>query len=272
MHFSEDRLKDIFAAARRVFVFTGAGASKESGLPTFREIDGEWKRYDPMTFATMDGFVHDPTLVWNMYRDRQKQIARAEPNPGHFALAEMESYYPEFLLATQNVDDLHERAGSRKMVKIHGDAWQMRCLDCGEVYDVRDCDLPDEFAPQTLPKCPDCGALCRPNIVWFGEYLNCEVLEHAIHHAATCDLMLVVGTSGEVSNGYGLVQYAKHSGATVVEINPNEGALTPLRRLLDSRAVGHGPAEALGGSRGRTLRHPEHTLRHPERSRGICFS
>jgi NAD-dependent deacetylase len=226
--FTEEKLRDIFTKARSVFAFTGAGASQESGLPTFREIDGEWKRYDPMTFATMAGFVHDPLLVWNMYRSRQKQISQAEPNPGHVVFARMEDYYPDFLLATQNVDDLHERAGSRKMVKLHGDAWQMRCLHCEAIHDVRDFDLPDEFTADTLPKCPDCGSLCRPNIVWFGEYLDRDILERAIHHAANCDLMLVIGTSGEVSNGYGFVQYARHSGATVIEINPNEGALTPF--------------------------------------------
>jgi len=223
---SSDEMVRAFAKAKRVFVFTGAGASKESGLPTFRETDGEWKKYDPMTFATMDGFTREPVTVWNMYRMRQKQIAQAQPNPGHITIARMEEYYPEFLLATQNVDDLHERAGNRKMVKIHGDAWQMRCLECSEVYDVRDFDFPDEFTRDTLPRCIDCHGLCRPNIVWFGEYVPREALMAAVNSSTNCDLMLIVGTSGEVSSGYGFADYAQRSGATIIEVNPSEGALT----------------------------------------------
>ena len=138
----------------------------------------------------------------------------------------MEQYYPEFLLATQNVDDLHERAGSKKLVKIHGDAWQMRCLECSDVTDVRDRDLPDEFVADTLPKCDKCGGLCRPNIVWFGEYVPHDAMLQAMTASATCDLMLIVGTSGEVSGGYGFTECALANDASVVEINPASGALT----------------------------------------------
>lgn len=222
----EDRLIEAFATAKRVFVFTGAGASKESGLPTFREDDGTWKQYDPMTMATMAGFTRDPVMVWNMYRLRQRQIAQSEPNPGHVTLASMEHHYPQFLLATQNVDDLHERAGSKKMVKLHGDAWQMRCLECFAVYDIREFHFPDQFDADTLPRCPHCGSLCRPNIVWFGEYVPRAPMVAAVTSSASCDLMLIVGTSGEVSNGYGFAEYALANGATVVDINPAQGALT----------------------------------------------
>lgn len=223
---AKDQLLDAFEQAKRVFVFTGAGASKESGLPTFRDTDGEWKKYDPMTFATMEGFARDPVAVWNMYRLRQRQIADAQPNLGHITLARMEHRYTEFLLATQNVDDLHERGGSRKMVKLHGDAWQMRCLDTSEVFDTRDFDMPDEFTLDTLPRCPRCDGICRPNIVWFGEYVPQDAMYAAMSSAATCDLMLIVGTSGEVSNGYGFAEYAIANGARIIEINPSEGSLT----------------------------------------------
>lgn len=222
----QEEIVDAFVKAKRVFVFTGAGASKESGLPTFRETEGEWRKYDPMTFATLEGFLGDPVAVWNMYRLRQRQIAEAQPNPGHITLARMEQSYDEFLLATQNVDDLHERAGSSKMVKIHGDAWQMRCMNCEEVYDVRDFDFPDEFTADDLPRCIRCDVLCRPNIVWFGEYVPRGPMMAATNGAAACDLMLIVGTSGEVSNGYGFVEYALANGAKVVEVNPAAGALT----------------------------------------------
>lgn len=226
----QQQLVELLARAKRVFVFTGAGASKESGLPTFRDLDGEWRKHDPMTFATLEGFLDHPVDVWNMYRLRQRQIAAAQPNLGHIVLARMDAYYPEFLIATQNVDDLHERAGSKRLVKIHGDAWQMRCLENGDVFDVRDFDLPDKFTEETLPKCPDCGCLCRPNIVWFGEYVPQEPMLAAIRSASTCDLMLVVGTSGEVSNGYGFAEYALRNGASVVEVNPTESALTRYAR------------------------------------------
>lgn len=225
-------------AARRVFVFTGAGASKESGLPTFREIDGEWAAHDPMTFATLEGFIREPTQVWNMYRLRQRQVGQAQPNPGHMIIAEMERRYPEFLLCTQNVDDLHERAGSRKMVKIHGDCWGMRCLECNHVRDTRELELPEEFTAETLPTCDRCGALCRPNIVWFGEHVPYDALTASIEAASTCDLMLIVGTSGEVSSGYGFVDYAASHGATVAEINPSEGHLTQHAHIWIAEPAG----------------------------------
>ncbi|NLN75752.1 MAG: NAD-dependent protein deacylase [Armatimonadetes bacterium] len=226
-----DELVDAFANARSVFVFTGAGASKESGLPTFREIDGEWNQYDPMTYATLDGFLSEPVRVWNMYRLRQRQIGDAQPNAAHIVIAQMESRYPHFLLTTQNVDDLHERAGSRKMVKIHGDCWGMRCMHCSEVFDTREFSLPDEFTSETLPRCPHCEVLCRPNIVWFGEFVPDEAMFASIERASSCDVMLVVGTSGEVSGGYGFVERASMHGATIVEINPTEGILTQHAHL-----------------------------------------
>ncbi|MCE5322909.1 NAD-dependent deacylase [bacterium] len=223
---SQDQLIDILKKSRNVFVFTGAGVSKESGLPTFRDLDGEWTKYDPMTFATLDGFLHNPVMVWNLYRTRQKQIAAAQPNPGHVAIAQMESYYPEFLLCTQNVDDLHERAGSRKIVKIHGDVTKVRCIDCGRTHMVADYDFPDEFDDDSLPKCSGCGGLCRPDIVWFGEYVPQEAFIASTMAATECDLMLIVGTSGEVSGGYGFAERAIHHGAKIVEVNPTQGALT----------------------------------------------
>ena len=221
-----DQLIDTFTGAKRVFVFTGAGASKESGLPTFRDDDGLWKKYDPMTLASMEGFLSDPVMVWNTYRLRQRQITAAQPNPGHITLAQMESHYKDFLIVTQNVDDLHERAGSTKLVKIHGDAWQMRCLNCSRIFDVREFDYPDEFTENDIPVCVDCEVLCRPNIVWFGEYVPVDSMRRAIEAAANCDLMLIVGTSGEVSGGYGFIDYALANGAKIVEVNPAEGNLT----------------------------------------------
>ncbi len=235
---SYDNAARALAGACRVFVFTGAGVSKESGLPTFREIDGEWKHYDPMTFATMEGFNRDPVLVWNMYRLRQKQIVEAKPNPAHLTLAAIESHYPSFLLATQNVDNLHERAGSTKIAKLHGDAGELRCLDCEAVLDASLFDLPDEFSTETLPKCTKCGSLCRPNIVWFGEMVPMEPMSAAATAASLCDLMIIVGTSGEVSGGYGFAEYARANRATIIEVNPHRGHLTRFADYWISQPAG----------------------------------
>lgn len=231
-------LIDVFRFAGKVFIFTGAGVSKESGLPTFREADGLWKKYDPMTLATPEAFSRDPVSVWNMYRMRQEQILKAQPNPAHLTLAAMDDCYDEFLLCTQNVDDLHERAGSRRMVKLHGDAMQMRCLGCEAVFGLRDTRFPEEFTLETLPKCCECGYLCRPNIVWFGEYVPEAPLMASIRSSAGCDLMLVIGTSGEVSGGYGFADYAQANKAIIVDVNPAEGTLTQQATFWVSEPAG----------------------------------
>lgn len=225
MHF-DTKMVDALRSAKKVLVFTGAGISKESGLPTFRDLDGEWTKYDPMTFATLKGFLSNPVLVWNNYRTRQKQIAATIPNPGHIALADFENYYGDYLLVTQNVDDLHERAGSHKLVKIHGDAFRVKCLDCGTKYRSDDIDLPEELIETNLPRCAKCNGLCRPDIVWFGEYVNEDDINKAYHYANTCDMAIVIGTSGEVSRGYGLVQSVARRYETVIEVNPQDTALT----------------------------------------------
>lgn len=235
---SNNQLISAFRDAKKVFVFTGAGVSKESGLPTFRDGDGLWKKFDPMTLATPEAFASDPVSVWNMYRMRQRQICEAEPNPAHITLARMEEYYPEFLLSTQNVDDLHERAGSRKMVKLHGDAMQMRCVECSRIFDLRGKSFPEEFTTDTLPKCTGCSGLCRPNIVWFGEFVPQEPMMKSVTSAANCDLMLIVGTSGEVSGGYGFVQYADSNGATIVDINPTQSSLAHFASFWVSEPAG----------------------------------
>lgn len=237
MFFSPELISDM-KSAKKVLVFTGAGVSKESGLPTFRDLDGVWTKYDPMTFATLEGFLAQPVLVWNNYRSRQMQISATQPNPGHKIIAAMESYYPDFLLVTQNVDDLHERAGSKNMVKIHGDAFSVRCTNCNTRYRSKDMNLPEEFTEETLPKCAKCGGLCRPDIVWFGEYVNEDDINRAYDYANTCDLIFVVGTSGEVSRGYGLAQTVSRRGAVVVEVNPNRGYLTDYAKHIVSFPAG----------------------------------
>ena len=237
MHFDTDLIDDL-RNSQKTLVFTGAGISKESGLPTFRDLDGEWTKYDPMTFATLEGFLSDPVLVWNNYRMRQSQISAAEPNPGHEIIAAMETYYPEYLLVTQNVDDLHERAGSRKMVKIHGDAFSVKCVDCSKKYKSKDFEFPETFAYETLPRCSQCDGICRPDIVWFGEYVNESDISRAYDYANTCDIAIVVGTSGEVSRGYGLAQTVAERGKPVIEVNPNDTALTEYASYIIRQSSG----------------------------------
>lgn len=220
MPFDEQAISSI-ANAKRVFVFTGAGISKESGLPTFRDLSGLWIKYDPMTLATPEAFHQDPAKVWSMYAERCKEVLKAQPNPAHITLACMEPHYEEFLICTQNVDDLHERAGSTNVVRIHGDIRRMRCVECSARFQI---NLP----PEDLPRCQRCEGICRPDIVWFGEMLPPGPLEESLLAAGTCDLMLIIGTSGEVSGGYGFTELAARAGAHIIEINPNESRLSHL--------------------------------------------
>lgn len=223
---------NLLRAARKVVVFTGAGVSKESGIPTFRGADGLYQSKDIMALASQEAFQNDPVEVWNMYRRRQENIAEAQFNPGHTVIAEMEKFFPGFILITQNIDDLHERAGSRKIIKLHGDIFKVRCLKDGVTFDARDVELPEKFDRDTMPRCPECNTLCRPHIVWFGEYLDQWDLQQSIEASASSDAFLIVGTSGLVSGGYGFAEYAKSNGAVVIEVNPEPSALSHLTDFL----------------------------------------
>ena len=215
--------------ASSIAVLTGAGVSAESGIPTFRGKGGLWKQYRPEDLATPQAFARDPKLVWEWYDWRRGLIARAAPNPGHVALAAIESRASKFTLITQNVDDLHERGGSRNVLHVHGSIWTVRCLDCHtETTDMR-APLPD------LPPRCECGGLLRPGVVWFGETLPPRVWESAERAARQADLFLVVGTSAVVYPAAGLAQIAKASGARVVEINL---AATPLSGEIDESLEG----------------------------------
>ena len=213
------------AALRRaghVAVLTGAGVSAESGVPTFRQAQtGLWARYDPQELATPDAFRRQPQLVWDWYAWRRELVAGVAPNPGHYALAALERRVARLTLITQNVDSLHQRAGSRAVIELHGNLARIKCS--------REARVVAEWAATAdrPPRCPACGALLRPDVVWFGEALPPEALDAAIAAAETADVFLTVGTSGLVQPAASLPLVALDHGAIVVEINPQSTPLTP---------------------------------------------
>jgi NAD-dependent deacetylase len=222
------------AHAGRLAVLTGAGISAESGVPTFRDAQtGLWAQFDPAELATPSAFANNPKRVWDWYAWRRALVARAEPNAGHRALAVIERHAADFVLITQNVDGLHQRAGSRRIVEVHGNIARVKCSREGVI-------VADWRQDEQVPRCPGCGSLLRPDVVWFEEALPPAALEAAEDAARRCAVLLVVGTSAEVYPAAALPMYAKASGATVVEINPNA---TPLSDRADY--VLRGPAGAI---------------------------
>jgi len=211
-------VRDLLARSTRIVAFTGAGISAESGIPTFRGAGGLWNQFRPEDLATPEAFRRDPKLVWEWYDWRRQIIARAEPNAGHRALAELERLKPEFALITQNVDGLHDRAGNHRLLKLHGDIWTVRCTKCGRESEDRRPALP------SLPPECHCGGLLRPGVVWFGESLDRNVLRESENLAKNAEVFLTIGTSAVVYPAAGLIDIARSSGAVVVEVNPDQTA------------------------------------------------
>lgn len=219
----------LLATARRVACLTGAGVSAESGVPTFRDAQtGLWARYDPQMLASPEGFAQDPGLVWRWYMQRLATAETAQPNPGHIALAEMQGRRPGFTLITQNVDNLHERAGSRGVIHLHGRIDEFLCNACGRPHHLqsaeRDADSP--------PRCLHCAGWVRPGVVWFGESLPRHALNGAVEAVEDCGALLVVGTSGLVYPAAQLPVHAKRAGVRVIEINPDPGPLSSLADVV----------------------------------------
>ena len=223
--------------ARRVAVLTGAGISAESGVPTFRDPDGLWQKFRPEELANVEAFLANPTLVQGWYAHRRAVVETVEPNAGHRSLAALERWVVgrggEFLLATQNVDGLHERAGSERLVELHGSLRRSHCLDCaapapppmaegdgaGGVADAVPAGVANAV-PAGVARCAACGGLVRPDVVWFGEMLPEDAIGEATQAAALADVYLSVGTSAVVYPAAGLPQIARQSGAYVAEVNP----------------------------------------------------
>jgi NAD-dependent protein deacetylase/lipoamidase len=206
-------------------VLTGAGVSAESGVPTFRDAQtGVWSRFDPMQLASREGFEADPSFVWRWYASRRERVAAVQPNAGHIALVGWEARFSPFAIVTQNVDGLHVRAGSARVLELHGNLMRTKCLaGCGVRFDA-----PEQLPPGAPPPCPACGSWLRPDVVWFGEMLDPEVLEDAERLAGRCDVMVMVGTSGVVYPAASLPALAKRRGARLIVVNPHPSDLDDL--------------------------------------------
>ncbi len=218
-------LAERLVSAERWLVLTGSGVSAASGVPTFRDAQtGLWAKYDSQALATPGAFRANPTLVWDWYEWRRSLIAQADPNPAHYALVELEGMKPALTLVTQNVDGLHQRAGSKSIVEFHGNIVRNRCFDCGVVADL------EPEGDSRPPTCGHCGGFLRPDVVWFGEAIPQTALEAAAHAANAAEIFLSVGTAAAVYPAAGLAQAAAMAGATIVEINPER---TPLSATAD---------------------------------------
>ena len=218
----------LLSRASRVCVSTGAGMSKESGIETFRDEEtGLWTKFDAQELASPEGFRRDPEKVWAWYRWRRAGLASIGPHEGHRLLAEWEERVDEFTLVTQNIDGLHERAGSHNVIELHGRLDLVRCTFCD--YSVQGLE---DLGPD--PSCPVCAKRLRPAVVWFGEALPAGAIEAAFQAAHTCDVFLVIGTSGVVQPAASLANAAKSFGAAVIEVNPNQTELSYLADVIVS--------------------------------------
>ena len=206
----------------RLSVLTGAGASQESGLRTFRDAQtGLWAQYKPEDLASPEAFARDPKLIWDWYAWRREAIKGVRPNAGHYALVEMENKIPAFTLITQNVDGLHRLAGSKNVLELHGNILRVRCADCETFTEMWDDDT------ESVPRCEKCNGLLRPDIVWFGESLPRAELELAVNAAKKSQAFFSIGTSGVVQPAAALAHAARNNGSVVVEINAEPTPLTP---------------------------------------------
>lgn len=221
MDFPQEFLR-FFASASRVVILTGAGVSQESGLRTFRDAQsGLWAQYKPEDLASPEAFERDPKLVWDWYAWRREAIKGVRPNPGHYALVEMEKRIPAFTLITQNVDGLHRFAGSQNVLELHGNIQKVRCSECGRFTENWGDDS------DSVPTCSSCGGLLRPDVVWFGEPLPRSELERAVKASRGCQVFFSIGTSGVVQPAASLAHAARNKGSVVVEINAEPTPLTP---------------------------------------------
>jgi NAD-dependent deacetylase len=219
-------LVTLLRTCQHVTALTGAGVSQESGVPTFRDsLDGLWEKYRPEDLATPQAFLRNPQLVWDWYAMRRAKVDEVKPNPGHTALVEMSRHHPHFTLITQNVDGLHQRAGSPQVIELHGNIKRVKCFRCGR--------LASDWAEtgSGVPTCSSCGNLLRPDVVWFGEGLPPDAMQAAEQAARSCQLFFSIGTSGVVYPAASLAHTAVRHGAAIMEINAESTPLTPYAQF-----------------------------------------
>ncbi len=228
------RAAEALNQANTVAVLSGAGISKESGLPTFREAQtGLWARYNPEVLATPSAFRQNPDLVWSWYMYRLGLVKSSAPNPGHHAITELETLVDQVIVLTQNIDGFHAESGSTNVIELHGNIRRHKCFgNCQGNPTIVDLDTLD-YTSDHAPLCPHCHRhKVRPDVVWFGETLNEGNLQRAFNVASTCDVMLVVGTTGIVHPAARLPDIACQSGATVIEVNPAESLITRIADIF----------------------------------------
>ncbi|KPK65679.1 MAG: hypothetical protein AMS21_04090 [Gemmatimonas sp. SG8_38_2] len=234
--------------AKSVVAATGAGMSKESGIPTFRDaLDGLWARYNPEELATREGFRSDPWRVWGWYNYRRRLIAATSPHAGHDALAQLEELVPDITVVTQNIDGMHRRAGSKRVLELHGNIHRFKCFDQDHPVDDMEIPLVEQDGSLEPPRCTRCGSYVRPDVVWFGEMLPQGVFEEAESLARTCDVMLVVGTSGLVYPAAALPFTASGGGATVIEVNTEPSEITRTADVFIQGPAGRVLPEMVSG-------------------------
>ena len=226
------KLFERLQVAYNVVVLTGAGMSAPSGVPTFRGKDGLWNKYNPRDLANEAAFRSQPDLVWEWYSWRRELINGISPNAGHRALAELETLYPECSVITQNVDGLHQAAGTKKIIELHGNIRRSKCIDCNKVYDQAGLKLLQPQAGQKVLRCSQCQGMVRPDVVWFGEMLPEQAISSAQKLASEAEVFFSIGTSSTVEPAASLPYLAKGNGAYLVEINPEE---TPLSGVADDK-------------------------------------
>lgn len=221
------KAKQLIADSKHLVVLTGAGVSAESGVPTFRDaLTGLWSKFDPQELATTDAFMRDPELVWGWYEWRRKMLLEVDPNPAHIALANLANKVSKLTLITQNVDDLHERAGSKNVLHLHGSMFAPRCFDCSASYNFTAAPTLSKEQKLKPPVCSSCNGNIRPGVVWFGEAMPQQETMQAFDAANNCDVFLSIGTSGLVYPAAGLPEEAAQNGADVIHINPQAMAIT----------------------------------------------
>ncbi len=220
------RAVEIIQSANNIIALTGAGISTESGIPDFRSAGGLWQKYNPAEYATIQAFHSNPEKVWRMLFDMVELTRTAKPNPGHHALAELERLDLLRCIITQNIDNLHQEAGSRNIIEYHGNVSRLECLRCGRLFDDSEFNMADVIAVGNPPRCPDCDAVLKPTVIFFGETIPHEAMARSQEAAQEADVVIVVGTSAVVYPAAGIPLIAKQNNAAIIEFNVETTDLT----------------------------------------------